>query len=215
VLYHALNSWSCWASISTYTKKIPRPFCAMGPSPLSRSVSSCGHVACAPAIPSEPPARRAHAEQPSAHPVHDDTSPPAERWRAGSALRSAGAGDGSARSSPVRQDGRASSTRHAVSGDTRHCWMVVIRRDATMAAVQRRLSHAWMTHTSFGVCRTPPLRRPACVVCRARGARVPARHGVRAITGFDAVLRAAARVPPWLRPSPRLRARWSGHSAYR
>src|SRR6266446_8502963 len=75
VLYHSLNSWSCSASISTYTKKIPRPFCAMGPSPLLRSVSLCGPVACAPAIPFEPHARRVHAEQPSAHPVHDDTSP--------------------------------------------------------------------------------------------------------------------------------------------
>src|SRR5438270_10306483 len=28
-LYHLLNSCTCWASISTYTMKIPRPFCAM------------------------------------------------------------------------------------------------------------------------------------------------------------------------------------------
>src|SRR6266852_2863696 len=34
LLYHSLNSCTCWASISTYTMKIPRPFCAMCPSPL-------------------------------------------------------------------------------------------------------------------------------------------------------------------------------------
>src|SRR4051794_29276367 len=34
LLYHSLNSSTCWASISTYTMKIPRPFCAIGPSPL-------------------------------------------------------------------------------------------------------------------------------------------------------------------------------------
>src|SRR5690242_17937857 len=34
LLYHSLNSCTCWASISTYTMKIPRPFCAMFPSPL-------------------------------------------------------------------------------------------------------------------------------------------------------------------------------------
>src|ERR1700733_13581904 len=34
LLYHLLNSCTCWASISTYTMKIPRPFCAMFPSPL-------------------------------------------------------------------------------------------------------------------------------------------------------------------------------------
>src|SRR5262249_34889411 len=34
VLYHSLNSCTCWASISTYTMKIPRPFWAMCPSPL-------------------------------------------------------------------------------------------------------------------------------------------------------------------------------------
>src|SRR5215212_6635747 len=33
LLYHSLNSGACWASISTYTRKIPRPFCAMFPSP--------------------------------------------------------------------------------------------------------------------------------------------------------------------------------------
>src|ERR1700751_4274739 len=33
-LYHLLNSCTCWASISTYTMKIPRPFCAMFPFPL-------------------------------------------------------------------------------------------------------------------------------------------------------------------------------------
>src|SRR5262249_48633404 len=38
-LYHALNSCTCWASISTYTIKIPRPFWAMDPSPLSSSVA--------------------------------------------------------------------------------------------------------------------------------------------------------------------------------
>src|SRR2546423_12815129 len=75
VLYHALNSWSCSASISTYTKKIPLPFCATYPSPLLQIVSSCCHVACAPSITSEALARRVHAEQPSAHPMHDDTSP--------------------------------------------------------------------------------------------------------------------------------------------
>src|SRR5437762_5248960 len=35
LLYHSLNSCTCWASISTYTMKIPRPFCAICPSPLS------------------------------------------------------------------------------------------------------------------------------------------------------------------------------------
>src|SRR5712691_11352943 len=34
VLYHALNSCTCWASISTSYMKIPRPFWAMCPSPL-------------------------------------------------------------------------------------------------------------------------------------------------------------------------------------
>src|SRR3984893_11247466 len=34
LLYHSLNSCTCWASISTYTMKIPRPFCAICPSPL-------------------------------------------------------------------------------------------------------------------------------------------------------------------------------------
>src|SRR5512133_457960 len=34
LLYHSLNSSTCWASISTYTMKIPRPFCAICPSPL-------------------------------------------------------------------------------------------------------------------------------------------------------------------------------------
>src|ERR1700722_15188446 len=34
LLYHSLNSCTCWPSISTYTMKIPRPFCAMFPSPL-------------------------------------------------------------------------------------------------------------------------------------------------------------------------------------
>jgi hypothetical protein len=111
------------------------------------------------------------------------TRPPAERWSAGSARRSTGVGDGSARSSPVRQDGGASSTRHAVPGGTRHCWIAVIRRDATMASVQGRLSHAWMHHTSYGVCRITPLRCTSCVVCRACGAHMPARYGVHAIQG--------------------------------
>src|SRR3712207_4809573 len=31
LLYHSLNSGACWGSISTYTIKIPRPFCAMFP----------------------------------------------------------------------------------------------------------------------------------------------------------------------------------------
>src|SRR5262249_54696952 len=34
LLYHSLNSCTCWVSISTYTMKIPRPFCAMFPFPL-------------------------------------------------------------------------------------------------------------------------------------------------------------------------------------
>src|SRR5271170_7941235 len=34
LLYHSLNSGASLASISTYTMKIPRPFCAMFPSPL-------------------------------------------------------------------------------------------------------------------------------------------------------------------------------------
>src|ERR1700719_2590355 len=34
LLYHLLNSCTCWASISTYTMKIPRPFCAICLSPL-------------------------------------------------------------------------------------------------------------------------------------------------------------------------------------
>src|SRR6266403_3622074 len=34
LLYHSSNSCTCWASISTYTMKIPRPFCAICPSPL-------------------------------------------------------------------------------------------------------------------------------------------------------------------------------------
>src|SRR5882757_4638220 len=34
LLYHSLNSSTCWAPISTYTMKIPRPFCAICPSPL-------------------------------------------------------------------------------------------------------------------------------------------------------------------------------------
>src|SRR5262249_7326131 len=34
LLYHLLNSCTCWVSISTYTMKIPRPFFAMLPSPL-------------------------------------------------------------------------------------------------------------------------------------------------------------------------------------
>src|SRR5262249_39187748 len=38
-LYHLLNSCTCWVSISTYTMKIPRPFCAMCPYSL-RSVAA-------------------------------------------------------------------------------------------------------------------------------------------------------------------------------
>src|SRR6266478_1340758 len=34
LLYHSLNSCTWGASISTYTMKIPRPFCAICPSPL-------------------------------------------------------------------------------------------------------------------------------------------------------------------------------------
>src|SRR5579883_1131653 len=33
LLYHSLNSFASLVSISTYTMKIPRPFCAMFPSP--------------------------------------------------------------------------------------------------------------------------------------------------------------------------------------
>ena len=46
---HSLNSLSCWASISTYTKKIPRPLWAICLSPLSCMVSSWCHVVYAPA----------------------------------------------------------------------------------------------------------------------------------------------------------------------
>jgi len=63
----------------------------MGPSPLSRIVSSCCHVACAPTITSEPHARRVHAEQPSTHPGHDDTFPfRALEGRLGSAVDGCG-----------------------------------------------------------------------------------------------------------------------------
>src|SRR5262249_21208219 len=41
-LYHLLNSGTCGVSISTYTMKIPRPFCAMDPSPWAAHP----HVLC-------------------------------------------------------------------------------------------------------------------------------------------------------------------------
>src|SRR5947209_16139992 len=62
------------------------------------------------------------------------TRPPEDLWGAGAAPRSTGAGDCSARASPVRHACGASSARHAVPGGTRHLWMVVLRRDATRAS---------------------------------------------------------------------------------
>src|SRR5438105_15419253 len=54
-LYHLLNSCSCWASISTYTMKIPRPFCAISVSSVKRShrrfASSRWHPVLTPGAP--------------------------------------------------------------------------------------------------------------------------------------------------------------------
>jgi hypothetical protein len=93
--------------------------------------------------------------RPSCHAMR----PPTDRWGAGPAPRSPGAGDGSAWASPVR-------LRRVL--DPLHC----ARRDAApleggppercdeRLVAMGRLSHACLLHTTLGVCRTPPLHYP-------------------------------------------------------
>src|SRR5262247_3120153 len=91
VLYHSLNSLSCWVSISTYTKKIPLPLWAIGLSSLSCIVAivlrrrvCTRQDACSPG--------KHHTRGSPLRTSCHATRPPEDHQGAGSVPRSLGAG---------------------------------------------------------------------------------------------------------------------------
>jgi hypothetical protein len=168
--------------------------------------SSWCHVACAP--PRTPAAQAKDAytlgrpRRPSCHAMRR----PEHRWGAGQAPRSPGAGDGSARASPVRLRRVLDPLRCArwaaaplEGGPPERC-------DERLVAMGR-LSHACLLHTTLGGCRTPPLHSivprsfPAGTAPLIAAPRC-ARQGARGPPTLPAGMQRQPRRPRWLWPSP-------------
>jgi hypothetical protein len=140
--------------------------------------------------------------RPSCHAMR----PPTDRWGAGPAPRSPGAGAGSAWAPPVRL--RRVLDRFTVPDGTRHLWRVVLRSDATRASWPWGDCRTPVCSTqpwecaAHHLCTTPCLARALAGTSPLIAATRCARQGARGLPPLPAGMKLQPRRPKWILPSP-------------